>query len=291
MAPLQPILFLTAAAGAMAASDDMGPAAFMWPRDRLWSGQVDNNPPCGSVESVTNRTPFPLSGGKVALVAQDDSYHAQLSISFSNDPRTQADFGYILNTAPIAEIDPGHTCFDIPNPPASIMPGTNATIQIQYTADFDRPENQTFYACADITYVADFNPNDIPCFNNTLDEDVPAPTATGIPTGLPGHGDNGPPLSLPSSDPSSSEGGTAGGGSNNNSGSGGGLSSGGIAGVVVGVVAGVALIAGLGLLFYRERQKKNRLIRQRDSARGVKWVEDPAKDSASAETIRMGTMS
>lgn len=92
---------------------------------------------------------------------------------------------------------------------------------------------------------------------------------------------------MPSSDPSPAEGGADGG----SDGSRGGLSSGGIAGVVVGVVAGVALVAGLGLLFYRERQKKNRLIRQRDSGRGVKWVEEPTKASASAETIRMGNMS
>jgi hypothetical protein len=246
------------------------------------------------------------AGGKVALVAQDDSYRAQLSISFSNgnpnplspfgtiptsklsinllkqDPQTQSDFGYVLNTAPIAELDPGHTCLDIPNPPSTIAPGTNATIQIIYTADFDRPENQTFYACADITYVADFNPASIPCFNSTVPEDVPAPTSTGIPTNLPGHGDEGPPLELPSSEPSSVP---------VTDGPGARLSSGAIAGVVVGVVVGLGLIAGLAFLFYRERQRKNRLIRQRDSARGVKWVEDPAKDSVSAETIRMGNMS
>lgn len=67
------------------------------------------------------------------------------------------------------------------------------------------------------------------------------------------------------------------------------LSKGAIAGIAIGSIIGVALIAGLGLLFYRERQKKQRLERQRDSGRGVKWVEDPdqsqgqqGKDSTSA---------
>jgi hypothetical protein len=69
------------------------------------------------------------------------------------------------------------------------------------------------------------------------------------------------------------------------------LSKGGIAGAVVGSVLGVALIAGLAFLFYRERQKKMRLVAQRDSGRGVKWVEEPGKDSVSADTIRMGNMS
>jgi hypothetical protein len=199
------------------------------------------------------------------------------------DPQNQSDFSYSLTTVPISEIDPGHTCFSIADPPPSTPEGTNATIQIKYTADFDRPENQTFYACADITYVAaaNFNSADILCFNATDDEDVPAPTATGTPTNLPGHGAAGPPLDTPESDAQSGS----------ESAGAGGLSKGGIAGAVVGSVLGVALIAGLAFLFYRERQKKMRLVAQRDSGRGVKWVEEPGKDSVSADTIRMGNMS
>jgi hypothetical protein len=41
--------------------EDMGPAAFMWPPDRVWSGDMDNKAPCGSRASVGNRTEFPLS--------------------------------------------------------------------------------------------------------------------------------------------------------------------------------------------------------------------------------------
>lgn len=202
----------------------------------------------------------------------------------TTDPKTQSDFDYILNTNPITEVDPGHTCFRIPDPPRGIPAGTNATIQIKYVADFDRPENQTFYACADITYVpaSAFDQDDVPCFNATdTENDVPAPTKTGTPTGLPGHGDDGPPLA-PSSAVSSVP--VSGGGS-------GGLSKGAIAGAVVGSIVGLAAIIGLGILFYRERQRKNRLIAQRDSGRGVKWTEDPAKPSTSAEDIRMETRS
>lgn len=42
-------------------ADDMGPAAFMWPPDRVWSAAMDNTAPCGSVAGVTNRTDFPMS--------------------------------------------------------------------------------------------------------------------------------------------------------------------------------------------------------------------------------------
>jgi len=183
---------------------------------------------------------------------------------------------------PIGEVDPGHTCLSVANPPSNIAAGTNATIQLKYTADFDKPENQTFYACADITYVRDFNAADVPCFNATSDEDVPAPTATGVPTDLPGHGDNGPPLVSQSATASAAPQGSGGGG----------LSKGAIAGAVVGSIVGFLAVVGLGVFFYRERKKRQRLERQRDSARGVGWrADDPGKDSVSAPSIRMDPVS
>lgn len=204
------------------------------------------------------------------------------SLTHSSDPKSQSDFTYILNPVPINEVDPGHTCLSIADPPSDIAAGTNATIQLRYTADFDRPENQTFYACADITYVAaaGFNKADVPCFNATDDEDVPAPTATGTPTDLPGHGDNGPPLSSSTATASAvpQDGGH-------------GLSKGAIAGAVVGAVVGFAALVGLGVFLYRERQKRVRLERQRDSARGVGWrADDPGKDSVSAGSFRLGNL-
>lgn len=41
-------------------SDEMGPAAFMWPKDRVWSAAMDNTAPCGSVAGAGNRTEYPL---------------------------------------------------------------------------------------------------------------------------------------------------------------------------------------------------------------------------------------
>ena len=198
----------------------------------------------------------------------------------SSDPKSLSDF---TRTGPIiTEIDPGHTCYTIADPPAGTLPGTNATLQIEYIADFDRPENQTFYACADITYVpaSEVNLADKPCFNSTSPDDVPAPTTTGEPTHLPGHGADGPPLST--AKPGSANGNK--------------LSKGAIAGIVVGSVIGFALVVGLGLLFYREKKRKNRLIRQRDSARGIGWSaaggggDAPRKDSASASAASGGSI-
>ncbi|KAK4167970.1 hypothetical protein QBC43DRAFT_366997 [Cladorrhinum sp. PSN259] len=292
MIPIRPALLVSFAAVILGQSEKQGPAAFWWPPDRGWHQDEDNTPPCGTKEGVTTRTAFPLKGGRIAFTAQDDSYNAQISISFSQDPKLPSDFSSSLNVSPIPEIDPGHTCYTIPDPPFTITPGTNATLQLKYTADFDRPENQTFYACADITYILPEEwetllGDTIPCFNaSDAVNDVPAPTETGIPTTLPGHGDDGPPLSTGTGVPSTGSGGEV-----VNSGGKGGLSKGAVAGIVVGSLVGVGVILGLAFLFYRERERKNRLIKQRDSGRGVPWVEDPApgktSGSLAGESIRM----
>lgn len=82
-------------------SSDQGPAAFMWPADRIWSAAADNTAPCGSIATVGNRTTFPMSkhqtkpscikvlsaniataNGQVALVDQKEAYKVTLSISY-----------------------------------------------------------------------------------------------------------------------------------------------------------------------------------------------------------------
>jgi hypothetical protein len=112
-----------------------------------------------------------------------------------------------------------------------------------------------------------------------------------VPTDLPGHGDNEPVIPGLSPTPEPVD-----------AGKGGGLSKGALAGVVVGSILGAAVVLGLALLYYREKQKKERLERQRDSGRGVAWGgEDAAppagaavkgKDSGSlADTFRLSDIS
>lgn len=96
MARLSVTVLIAAAVGVMGTAEDMGPAAFMWPADRVWNAQMDNTSPCGSVESPTNRTLFPLKDGVVALVAQDDSYSVIMSISFSNGVTYQTDSTLVM---------------------------------------------------------------------------------------------------------------------------------------------------------------------------------------------------
>ena len=139
----------------------------------------------------------------------------------------------MVDDASVSDLDPGHTCISIPNPPSRIVAGANATLQAIYTADWDAPHNQTFYACADITYVerADFQTR-VPCFNATE----------------PGEDDTD---SRPSPNPKHD-------GDDDHDGKGSSLSGGAIAGVVIGTVAGVAMIAAVALLVYRRQQQAKR---------------------------------
>ncbi|TQN65367.1 Carcinoembryonic antigen-related cell adhesion molecule 1 [Colletotrichum shisoi] len=252
--------------------DEMGPAAFMWPVDRVWSGDMDNQEPCGSRAGVGNRTQFPLVGGKIALVAQDDYYNTKISISYKNDPTTNSDFTTLIEEQSVADLNPGHTCVDIPNPPSSVAAGGNATLQIIYRADWDAPHNQTFYACSDITYVdaATFNTR-IPCFNATEPgEDDIAATAS----------------------PSASASNSASNSGSSSSGGGGGLSGGAIAGIVIGAVAGVCLLVGAALFFYRKSQQKkrnSRLARMEENARNSEhWT--AGKNSSSQNSVQLNNL-
>lgn len=176
------------------------------------------------------------------------------------------------------ELDPGHTCVNVEDAPSSTSAGANATLQIKYIADFDTPDNQTFYACADITYVelTDFD-TAIPCFNVT----EPADDDSGSDSD---HTDSD---SDSDSDSDKSDSGSSSGGGSS------GLSGGAIAGIVVGSVAGVALFALAGLLIYRRKHQRLRMLRQQHSSRGVDWENQPgkAKDSISNSSVRMQNLS
>ncbi|KAJ5598667.1 hypothetical protein N7537_008751 [Penicillium hordei] len=240
------------------ASTEMGPAAFMWPPDRLWGAAYDNNAPCGSSTGAVNRTNFPLINGKLALVLQDESWNVQVAISHKSNPTTNDDFEAFINGSTLSEIEPGHECYSVPNPSIDIEEGMNATFQIKYTSDFDTDKNETYYACADVTYIpASKFTYQVPCFNVTSDEFTDATTTTTATIGATAT--------------------TAASGATKNTGTTGekssGLSGGAIAGIVVGSVAGLALGIAL-LFFYRRLLQKYRFLRQRASARNVGWNEE-----------------
>ncbi|KAL2678977.1 hypothetical protein Neosp_009731 [[Neocosmospora] mangrovei] len=261
--------------GSSVTDDEMGPAAFMWPADRVWAGDVDNRAPCGSRASAGNRTEFPMTGGAVSLVAQDDYYDAKISISYSSDPSSNDDFETLIQAKSIADLNPGHTCVQLPDAPSSVSAGDNATLQIIYRADWDAPHNQTFYACADITYVSEANFNfEIPCFNATEpgdDDKAAGATASGSPTAT----------HLSTKETSTSE---ASNDDNEEKSSGGskGLSGGAIAGIVVGSVVGALAILGAGLFLWRRKQQQERnerIARMEDNARKHQLATDSIRSS------------
>ncbi|KAL6231118.1 hypothetical protein BDW75DRAFT_248096 [Aspergillus navahoensis] len=243
------------------AAEEMGPAAFLWPPDRTWGAAYDNNAPCGSVSGVSNRTDFPLVNGQLALVIQDESWNVQIAISHRNNPTSNSDFETIVSEARINDIDPGHMCYPVPNPGVDTEEGMNATFQIKYTSDFDTDRNETYYACADITYVpASKFTYQVPCFNVTIDEFTPTngTDSNSTSTGNDTNGSNGASASA-----------TGGGNSGSSRGSSS-LSGGAIAGIVIGCVA-AAVIAAVLLFGYRRLLQKYRSLRQKTSVRNVDW--------------------
>jgi hypothetical protein len=200
------------------------------------------------------------------------------------DPKSNNDFKVITSPEQFREMELGHTCVPVGDIPDYVKSGDFATFQIKYIADFDKPENQTFYACADVKFVEEkaFTIS-IPCFNATEpdadDEAGPgfdfhssvsstaAPTSTA--TGSSNSGSDS------SKDGSSSSGG-------------GGLSKGAIAGIVVGSVAGVAIILLAAIFLYRRRLQKNRVVRQQKFEQGVEGA--VGKDSTSNNSVRMNNL-
>jgi hypothetical protein len=80
----------------------MGPVAFMWPSDRVWSGSEDNVAPCGNA-AIMNRTDYPVGGmyfshltkthadtnlpavtSKVALTIASEAWNVALRIAYGN---------------------------------------------------------------------------------------------------------------------------------------------------------------------------------------------------------------
>lgn len=165
----------------------------------------------------------------------------------------------------IPELNEGHQCYPIPNPAADVEAGANATLQIKYTSDFDTDLNETFYACADITYVATSQFNvQVPCFNATTDD-------FSLPEENDDDGDDDNSSTSTGSAAGASS--TASGAVTASSGSSSGLSGGAIAGIVVGVVGGLLFLAGGFFFLWRRGQRNRRLRQQQANVRNVKWEE------------------
>lgn len=247
---------------AIAHSEDdlehMGPLGVMWPPDRAWSEQKGRTAPCGSADGPDWRTDFPLSGGSLSLEQKEKAYDVEVSISFSENPVANDDFTTVIPATRIPSLDMSHYCFDMPSLPSSAAASLNATIQLRYTAEYIDPnhthkfkrhtaENQTFYACSDITLVeAAVFTYTIPCFNITSD-------AHG------GDGDEEHDHSHEDDDDDATSGSTQGQDEGSGSSGSSGLSKQATAGIVIGCVVGVGMVASLGYYLYRRDRREKQV--------------------------------
>ncbi|RDA90214.1 hypothetical protein CP533_1072 [Ophiocordyceps camponoti-saundersi (nom. inval.)] len=212
--------------------------AFQWPPDR--SSSANRTAPCGAVAGVGKRTEFPLRNGRISLVAQEVSWDAIVAISHSADPKSNADFSEVPETAFLRDSDFSSTCLAVADTSPTTRAGDNATIQLRYSIG-----PAEFYACADIVYVdpAGFRRPSLSCFSAsaTVDDDMPWSNGFAAPADAWDDSD--------------------------------GVSGSAVAGIVIAVVIAVILLALLGLYLYRRKCQRHRMKRQLNSVRKIPWDE------------------
>ena len=166
-------------------------------------------------------------------------------------PLSNDDFEAVKTT--IAELEPGHVCYQIPNAPPEVEAGSNATIQIRYTADFETDRNETYFACADIYYVPiNRFTSPVPCFN-VSSEDFATPKNE--------DDDSDEPVSLIISSS---------------------LSGGAIAGIVI-AIFGVLVAIGAFFFSWGRRKKREVQRKQEDNVRAVQWKHDEASPGSGSK--------
>ncbi|KAI1748984.1 hypothetical protein F4782DRAFT_515301 [Xylaria castorea] len=236
-----------------------GPVAFLWPENRPWSAAADNVGPCGSPSGVTKRTEFPLSQGSVALTIADEAWNVAFWIAYEDDPTVQSQFSQQVVSVP--EVESGHQCYKVADIPDSVVAGSDATIQLEYWSNIDNElggRNQSFFACADITFVeaAAFTAQ-VPCFNvTTSDFNLPesSSTATTYKPNNTGAADTADPDTSHSSSPE-------------------GLTTGATAGIAVGVIVASLLVIGVVAFFVLRKRGKQTTDRENQSSQAKDMAE------------------
>ncbi|KAL2067589.1 hypothetical protein VTL71DRAFT_2014 [Oculimacula yallundae] len=226
--------------GAGALGTVMGPVAFLWPADRAWDGAHDNTGPCGSTAAIVNRTLFPIGTmGSIQTTVAADASKMAIRIAYGNNPTSQTEFQDTQGN--VTSMEPGHQCYPIETDSKKVTPGSNATIQIEYRGN-DSGTDETFFACADITFVdsATFDAKNVMCFNVGESEFIPAGTKPAAASPNPA-----------SSGTAASSAPTVAAEEKSNNG----MSAGAKAGIAVGAIVGAALIAGLA--FFALRRKRS----------------------------------
>lgn len=134
---------------------------------------------------------YTLSSCLFASPSKSPEYFLLLLTALYKDPKAATDFQPLIENVTLRELDIGISCISVPDAPSFVEAGHKATLQLRYLSDFGSPSNnKSFFACADITYVAPSDvPYWVPCLNTTApDSDPdkgPVPTSTQKPKGRP----------------------------------------------------------------------------------------------------------
>lgn len=157
----------------------------------------------------------------------------ELHLTPCTDPYTNADFIDLVPYSEFPQLDAGYECYSVPDPLSGATTETNATLQLAYISENTDGMNDTFYACADISYIelAEFT-EEISCYNSTAGSGVTQSASGVAPT----------PAASKSSE------------SNNSSRSS--LSGGAVAGIVVGVLVATGIVVASALLIIRRRKQQ-----------------------------------
>lgn len=108
-----------------------------YPADRGESEGDESKDPCGGASVSSERTPWPISGGRVSFEAGHDEAETHVLLYVGENPTKNDDFNITLAPA-FNQIGLGNFCWEkvgVPKGAAEIKNGTKATIQMRQYGD------------------------------------------------------------------------------------------------------------------------------------------------------------
>ncbi|KAF8472620.1 hypothetical protein BDZ91DRAFT_692294 [Kalaharituber pfeilii] len=125
-----------------------------YPPDRGENNLSQDEAPCGGLNTPSSeRTLWPLTGGRVQFSARHDEAHTEVRLSLKENPQSDDDFTIVL--VPIFnQVGLGTFCWNklsISNGTEGIEDGVKATIQVKQAGH----SSGWLYNCADITFTND----------------------------------------------------------------------------------------------------------------------------------------
>lgn len=143
-----------------------GLMGFTNPALRGWNSAAARHAPCGGYK-LMGRSEYPISGGQLSFSQAKDVNNVGFYYSRSAEPLSIADFEPMFSTN-VSELYGGESCYTAPDfATLGASAGDPLTLMISYQSG---PARTSFYQCADVTLVNNFNPANVnvECRNITL---------------------------------------------------------------------------------------------------------------------------